>query len=150
MIPELPPYCAITPWPIADPLPGRCQPRIPEAPCTAGFIAQEYAELWTPPQPEFYGGINFEEGNSHCNQRPECVMCPIVPEPPICAFIMEGHGNSHCNQRPECVMFPIVPEPPICAFIMEGHGNSHCNQRPECVMFPIVPEPPICAFIMEG
>jgi len=94
MIPELPPFCAITPWAIADPLPGRCQPLVPETPCSPGFIAQEYAELWTPPQPEFFGGINFEEGNSHCNQRPECVMCPMDPEPPICVFIMEGHGNA--------------------------------------------------------
>lgn len=93
IIPPVPPFCAITPWEISTPLPGRCVPQPPHTPCSPGFIAQEYAELWTPPQPEFFGGINFEEGNSHCNQRPECVMCPIEPEPPICVFIIDGHGN---------------------------------------------------------
>lgn len=93
-IPEVPPYCTRAPWNIGMPNPGRCVPWDPETPCTPGFIAQEYSELWTPPQPEFYGGTNFEEGNSHCNQRPECVMCPMEPEIPICVFIMEGHGNA--------------------------------------------------------
>jgi len=93
-IPVVPPYCFLTPWEIAMENPGRCVPQPPQVPCTPGFIAQEYAELWTPPQPEFFGGINFEEGNSHCNQRPECVMCTLEPEIPICVFIMEGHANS--------------------------------------------------------
>jgi len=92
-IPEVPPHCVLFPWEIAMANPGRCVPQPPHVPCTPGFIAQEYDELWTPPQPEFFGGINFEEGNSHCNQRPECVMCPVEPEIPICLFIMEGHGN---------------------------------------------------------
>jgi len=92
-IPEYPPLCHITPWDVAMANPGRCIPRTPETPCNSGFIAQEYAELWTPPQPEFFGGVNFLEGNSHCNQRPECVEC-----------VMDH----------ECIMLPVIcilPQP---------------------------------------
>jgi len=84
VIPEFPPFCLTPPWeviPEIHPFPGRCVPVPPQVPCSAGYIAQEYAELWTPPQPEFHSE------NSHCNQRPECSLCPTEPEIPICGVL---------------------------------------------------------------
>jgi len=93
VIPEIPPFCVVGPWDISMSNPGRCVPQVPESPCSAEYFAQEYAELWIPPQPEFWGGVNFEEGNSHCNQRQDCVVCPVEPEIEICAYVLSGLGN---------------------------------------------------------
>jgi len=46
-------------------------PDVPHAPCTAGFIQQEYASLPAVPQPDFH------TENSHCNQRPSCSECEL-------------------------------------------------------------------------
>ena len=91
-IPEVPPSCDSPPWSIIY-TPGRCVPQPPHAPCSQEYYAQEYAELWIPPQPEFWGGVNFEEGNSHCNQRQDCVVCPMEPEYHICPYVFGGFGN---------------------------------------------------------
>jgi hypothetical protein len=81
-VPDFPPLCLAPPWGDASYVPGRCVPQHPEAPCTAGFLAQEYAVpeviSWTPPQPVFHSE------NSHCNQRPECQDCALVVEPHWC------------------------------------------------------------------
>merc|ERR1719440_2046586 len=94
VIPEFPPACATPPWevvPAIYPWPGRCVPVLPHMPCSGGYIAQEYAELWVPPQPEFHSE------NSHCNQRPECAACEIVPEIAICGVVFGGHSGSWIN-----------------------------------------------------
>jgi len=87
IIPPFPPPCALPPWdvvPAIHPWPGRCVPEPPAKPCNADWVAQEYAELWIPPQPEFH------ETNSHCNQRPACEEC--VPEPVIeICYSIYGH-----------------------------------------------------------
>jgi len=92
MIPDFPPLCAMPPWevvPAVYPWPGRCVPQVPQKPCEAGYIAQEYAELWIPPQPEFHSE------NSHCNQRPPCLDCMIVLEPRWCiCFYLWAYGLS--------------------------------------------------------
>lgn len=93
VIPPIPIDCPIPPWdslviPAVHPWPGRCVPVPPQKPCGTGFIDQEYADLWTPPQPEFH------EENSHCNQRPECESCVDVPTYPICYSIYADHGAS--------------------------------------------------------
>merc|ERR1719443_2010876 len=87
LIPDFPAPCATPPWeaiPAVYPWPGRCVPVPPHVPCSGEYIAQEYAELWTPPQPEFHSE------NSHCNQRPECEACSHVPEIAVC-FSVFGH-----------------------------------------------------------
>jgi hypothetical protein len=101
VIPVIPPFCVATPWDISMSNPGRCVPQVPESPCSAEYFAQEYAELWIPPQPEFWGGVNFEEGNSHCNQRQDCVVCAVEPEIETCTYVFDGFGNEDF----------ILPEP---------------------------------------
>jgi len=49
-------------------------PEPPHAPCTAGFIQQEYSSLPAVPQPDFH------TENSHCNQRPPCSECELPAE----------------------------------------------------------------------
>jgi len=79
-IPDFPPQCAMPPWEgeNADFHPGRCVPRDPKAPCSTEYEAQEYGDLWVPPQPEFHSE------NSHCNQRAECQTCELIVEPHWC------------------------------------------------------------------
>merc|ERR1719183_786995 len=89
-IPPFPDDCASPPWdvvPAIHPWPGRCVPTPPHVPCSGEYIAQEYAELWVPPQPEFHSE------HSHCNQRPECEVCRPVPPLAICWSIY-GHASS--------------------------------------------------------
>jgi hypothetical protein len=94
--PDVPPYpdpCATPPWeviPAIHPWPGVCVPVPPHRPCGGEYIAQEYAELWVPPQPVFH------EENSHCNQRPECESCNVVEELPVC-FSIFGHTGPWIN-----------------------------------------------------
>jgi len=86
-VPEYPESCATPPWeviPAVYPWPGVCVPVPPHIPCSGEYIAQEYAALWIPPQPEFHSE------NSHCNQRPECQRCELEPELPVC-FSIFGH-----------------------------------------------------------
>jgi hypothetical protein len=87
VIPPFPQPCPTPPWevvPAIYPWPGRCVPVPPQKPCDAGYLAQEYDDLWTPPQPEFHSE------NSHCNQRPDCENCDIVAPIPVCISIF-GH-----------------------------------------------------------
>jgi len=86
IMPPFPPPCAMPPWdvvPEVHPWPGRCVPEPPAKPCNADWVAQEYAELWIPPQPI------FSETNSHCNQRAECEVCTPAPVIPICYSLYE-------------------------------------------------------------
>lgn len=79
-IPEFPPYCPTPPWDMViavHPFPGRCVPVPPHVPCLGGFAAQEYDDLWMPPQPLFHSE------NSHCNPRQECVECSVPHCPDI-------------------------------------------------------------------
>jgi len=89
VIPEYPIPCATPPWeviPAVHPWPGRCVPVPPHVPCSGGYVAQEYAELPIPPQPVFHSE------NSHCNQRPECEVCAIVPPIAICGLVFDHTG----------------------------------------------------------
>ena len=101
VIPDYPDPCATPPWeviPEVHPWPGRCVPVPPQVPCSGGYIAQEYADLWVPPQPEFHSE------NSHCNQRQECEVCSVVPELPICGSVFHhtGHWVSYPGSGDEC------------------------------------------------
>jgi len=87
IIPEYPDPCPTPPWeviPAVYPWPGVCVPVPPHVPCSGEYIAQEYADLWVPPQPEFHSE------NSHCNPRPPCEVCAPVPPIAIC-FGVFGH-----------------------------------------------------------
>ena len=84
--PEVPPLCGEdrSVW-TAD-WANRCIPEPPAFPCSAGYLAQEYNELWTPPQPMFHY-TSDDDRNSHCNQRPECDVCEAMHEPE--AFVVQ-------------------------------------------------------------
>jgi len=76
-VPPYPPLCEIAPWDLSY-HPGRCVPRPPQAPCSNGWAEQEYSDLWIVPQPLFH------HENSHCNFRPPCQDCFILPTPVVC------------------------------------------------------------------
>ena len=98
VIPVHPDPCATPPWeviPAIHPWPGRCVPVPPHVPCSGGFIAQEYADLWDPPQPVFHSE------NSHCNQRAECEICITVPDLPICGVVFDHTGDWISYPQPE-------------------------------------------------
>jgi hypothetical protein len=80
-------------YPPEPPMPPLPEP--PVAPCSAAWIAQEYADLWIPPQPEFHSE------NSHCNQRPECVNCEITPQTGICVSVIGHIGTWITIPEPE-------------------------------------------------
>jgi len=98
LIPDFPPPCATPPWDVDFTLPGRCLPVLNAVPCTGQYIAQEYADLWVPPQPEFHSE------NSHCNQRPECEACELIGEISICGLVFSEHpvGIDYPQPEHEC------------------------------------------------
>jgi hypothetical protein len=121
IIPEDPPACATPPWevvPAVYPWPGRCVPVIPHVPCSPGFIDQEYAALWTPPQPEFHSE------NSHCNQRPDCQACQETPEAPIC-FSIYGHTGLWIEYpEPEHACHAATREQ-MFEGVFDSYGDGH-------------------------
>jgi hypothetical protein len=97
-IPAYPDPCPTPPWevvPAVYPYPGRCVPVPPQVPCSGGYIGQEYAELWTPPQPEFHSE------HSHCNQRPECEACEQVQPLTVCMSVYGHTGPWIIYPQPE-------------------------------------------------
>jgi len=111
-VPPFPPPCPMPPWDeyriAVHPWPGVCVPQPPHAPCSPGWIEQEYADLWTEPRPDFHEPLSLlhpaatmipyydhATGNSHCNRRPECADCTIQVEPPMCASVYEAASGSH-------------------------------------------------------
>jgi hypothetical protein len=100
--------------PDPDPL-----PPVPPLPCTAAYDeAMHYNLLWQPPEDpfhapaeiatshfggdvrDFFGASGTElqtlrdTGNSHCNERPDCVPCIIVDPVPACASMAAHYANN--------------------------------------------------------
>jgi hypothetical protein len=99
-------------YPPIDPPPS--PPPTPHLPCSENYEELWYGELWKPPTAAFHSpaeiatshfGGDVESttrvelgrlrstGNSHCNERPDCVPC--IPTPPVtpCAM-MAAHAAS--------------------------------------------------------
>jgi len=125
VIPPFPDPCPTPPWtivPAIHPWPGRCVPVDPKKPCNADYIAQEYAGLWVPPQPEFH------EENSHCNQRPDCEMCVAEIPTPVC-------GSVYGVTNPHEYTWVIIPQPEhecstatrqqLMIGTFDNYGNGH-------------------------
>jgi len=132
-VPPVPPFCVLPPWeavPAVYPWPGRCVPEPPQKPCNAGWIAQEYEELWTPPQPEFHAPAECgtgEVGNPHCNPRPECEVCQETPVIQVCYSIYDHTtGGSFWINYPtpehEC---SGATQEQMWEGIFDYHGDGH-------------------------
>jgi len=129
VIPEYPDPCPSPPWevvPAVHPWPGRCVPVPPHVPCSGEYIAQEYAELWTPPQPEFH------EENSHCNQRPECQACDVVPPISVC-FGVFGHTGPWINYPTPEHECSEATQLQLNVGEFDAHGDGHFDFTPSYV-----------------
>jgi hypothetical protein len=127
--PEYPDPCPTPPWevvPAVYPWPGVCVPVPPHVPCSGEYIAQEYAELWVPPQPEFH------EENSHCNPRPPCEACQHVPEIAVCFSVFGHTGPWIVIPTPEHECSSATRQQQLDG-VFDSYGDGHFDFVPQYV-----------------